>query len=58
MPLLMEQSDLFVMTSLREPFGNILLEAMATGTPIVTTQNDGALHLLNDETTIFLIKQI
>ena len=55
-PLLMKQSDLFLMPSLSEPFGNILLEAMATGTPIVTTRNDGALHLLNSETAIFVDK--
>ena len=52
----MEQSDLFVMPSLSEPFGNILLKAMATSTPIVTTRNDGALHLLNGETAIFVDK--
>ena len=44
------------MPSLSEPFGNILLEAMATGTSIVTTRNDGALHLLNSETAIFVDK--
>ena len=55
-PLLMKKSDLFVLPSLSEPFGNILLEAMATSTPIVTTRNDGALHLLNGETANFVDK--
>ena len=55
-PLLMKQADLFVMPSLSEPFGNILLEAMATGTPTVTTRNNGALHLLNSDTAIFVDK--
>ena len=53
-PQLMKQSDLFVMSSLSEPFGNILLEAMATSTPIVTTRNHGALNILNGETAIFV----
>ena len=53
-PLLMKRSDFFVMSSLSKAFVNIMLEAMVTGTPIVTTRNDGALHLLNGDTAIFL----
>ena len=41
------------MSSLSKAFGKIMLEAMVTGTPIVTTRNDGALHLLNGDTAIF-----
>ena len=39
-----------------EAFGNVPLEAMAAGTLIVTTRNDGALHLLNSEIAIFVDK--
>ena len=47
------RSDLLIVPSKIEPFGNILLEGMAVGTPIVTTRTDGALELLDSSTARF-----
>ena len=52
-PDLIADSDLLIVPSVNEPFGNILLEGMAVGTPIVTTRSAGALELLNDNTARF-----
>ena len=50
---LLIESDLLVVPSVDEPFGNVILEGMATGTPIVTTRNDGAKEILNETTALF-----
>jgi len=43
-----KQADLFVLSSLREGFGHVLTEALATGTPIVSTNcRPGALEVLD-----------
>ena len=55
-PDLIARSDLLIVPSKIEPFGNILLEGMAAGTPIVTTRNDGALELLDPSTARFADK--
>ncbi len=45
---LLALANVFVCPSRHEPLGNVILEAMAAGRPIVTTASAGAGHLLED----------
>ena len=44
----LEQADVFVLPSLDEPFGIVMLEAMARGRPIVTSRTQGPREVLDD----------
>jgi glycosyltransferase involved in cell wall biosynthesis len=53
-PLLIRALDVCVLTSTREPFGLVLLEAMAAGTPVISSKVEGPLEIVEDGKTGFL----
>jgi glycosyltransferase involved in cell wall biosynthesis len=50
-PGLMRHLDVLVLPSLEEPFGTVLAEAMAVGTPVVASDVDGLPEVVQDGVT-------
>jgi glycosyltransferase involved in cell wall biosynthesis len=55
-PGLMRHLDVLVLPSYEEPFGTVLAEAMAVGTPVVATEVDGLPEVVVDGVTGRLVK--
>lgn len=51
-------ADLFVMPTIYEPFPNVNLEAMACGTPAITTATAGGVDLIDEGNNGYLISSV
>lgn len=54
-PELMRAADALALPSLFEPFGNVALEAMASGLPVLTTSRCGVAEVVPDELRPFVV---
>lgn len=50
-------ADVFVFPTIYEPFGNVHLEALASGLPVITTRNSGAAEIIKDGVHGFVVEE-
>ncbi|MFN3480648.1 MAG: glycosyltransferase family 4 protein [Thermodesulfovibrionales bacterium] len=51
-------ADLFVLPTLYDPFSNATLEAMASGLPVITTNNNGAAEIIDNRKEGYVIESL
>lgn len=56
-PKYYQKADIFVNTTLHEPYSNTNLEAMASGLPVITTNGEGVNSNVSKECGIFISKK-
>lgn len=49
-------ADIFVLPTRYDAFANVCLEALACGTPVITTQSNGAAEIIKDDMTGYVLK--
>jgi GalNAc-alpha-(1->4)-GalNAc-alpha-(1->3)-diNAcBac-PP-undecaprenol alpha-1,4-N-acetyl-D-galactosaminyltransferase len=49
-------ANIFILPSRFEPFGNVIIEAMAGGVPVIATKCDGPLEIIRDEVDGLLVE--
>ena len=56
-PQYFQSADVFIMPSITEEFGRVLVEAMATGLPIIATKTYGSMSILSPDQQKYLVEQ-
>jgi glycosyltransferase involved in cell wall biosynthesis len=57
LPAIYQQADLFCLPSLAEGMANVILEALASGLPIIATKTSGSLELVHPEVNGLLVQK-